>query len=215
MARYASVASTARRSARRPFPAQRKRSPAPGRAPPRRPRPPAYRWRPSRARRRSRSAPVPAPARRAPVEASRRRGQSGSYDLGRQIVDGRQRARASVLRRPRTTPPGQAPRDEQDVGEDDRRIEGEPAHGLQGRFRRHRRIMAKGDEIRRLARSSRYSGKRTPGLAHEPDRRALCRASPRMACTRRGSGRRIHGRPYTGLARRAQAPSCLPSLIRD
>ncbi|MNN37660.1 hypothetical protein D3C81_1516180 [compost metagenome] len=43
----------------------------------------------------------------------------------------------------------QGSRDQQDVGEDDGRIEAEPAHGLKRRLGRHLRVHAEGDEVRR------------------------------------------------------------------
>ncbi|MNV37755.1 hypothetical protein D3C71_1292860 [compost metagenome] len=44
----------------------------------------------------------------------------------------------------------QGSRDQQDVGEDDGRVEAEPAHGLKRRLGRHLRVHAEGDEVRRL-----------------------------------------------------------------
>lgn len=69
----------------------------------------------------------------------------------------------------------QGARDQQDVGEDDRRIEAEPAHGLKRRLGGHVGVQTEGDEVGRLGPQLAILRQIPTGLAHEPHRRTLQR----------------------------------------
>jgi hypothetical protein len=66
----------------------------------------------------------------------------------------------------------QSLRDQQDVGEDDGPVHGEPAHGLQGDFGRHLRVEAQVHEAAGLGAQLTILRQDAARLAHEPHRRA-------------------------------------------
>ena len=67
----------------------------------------------------------------------------------------------------------QGARDQQNVGEDDGRIEAETPHGLKRRLGRHLGVQAEGDEVRRLGPQPTVLGQIPTGLTHEPDGRTI------------------------------------------
>ena len=106
--------------------------------------------------------------------------------------------------------------DQQDVGEDDGGVHREPPHGLQGRLGGHFRVEAEGDEIRRPGSQLPVFGQGPPGLAHEPDRRAvqgLAGQGAQQAGRRLAHGR-LKARPRSRLKSLPKSLA-LPSILKS
>jgi hypothetical protein len=100
--------------------------------------------------------------------------------------------------------------DQQDVGEDDGRIERKPAHWLQGGFRRHLGIVAEGDEVAGPRPELAVLRQRPAGLAHQPDRRPIEGFTGQGA---QQAGRLAHGRLKSPSAPRLKPTRADPSPV--